>query len=94
MMLSKEEFLRLQKLAAISLDKNQTEKFWNQISTIVDFLWKLKDIQTKSVDYNIDSNKLKTISWVDSYKDFDILFGNTKHERIANSIVISSVIDN
>ncbi len=93
MMLSKEEFLRLQKLAAISLDDSQTEKLWNQLWSIVDFLGKLKDINTSN-DSHTYNHTLKTIAWIDTYENYVSLFENAKHEKIANSIVITSVVDN
>ncbi len=93
-MLSKEEFLRLQKLATISLDDSQTEKLWNQLWSIVDFLGKLKDISGVSNGSIFYNNTLKTIDWIDTYADYMSLFENVKHEKIANSIVIASVVDN
>lgn len=93
-MLSKEEFLRLQKLAAISLDDNETDKLWKQLSTIVDFLGKLKDVWYNAKE-NISSNTiLKPISGVNNYQDYKSLFANSKHDKVIDSIVIASVVDN
>lgn len=93
-MLTKEEFVRLQKLAAISLDENQTEKLWNQLWTIVDFLGKLQHISLQWKNTSLYSSFLQPLSWVTLYKDAESLFDNVTHEKVANSIVIASVIDN
>lgn len=93
-MLNKEEFLHLQKLAAISLDDKETEKLWNQLVNIVDFLGKLKDISGNSNNDSLPDNDLITISEIKKYDDYKSLFDNSKHEKIGNSIVVNSVVDN
>lgn len=92
-MLTTEEFLRLQKLAAISLSQQETEKLGNQLSTIVDFLGKLKNI-SYTWDVHSTTHSLQTISWSHQYQNVQDLFINTKHEKVGNSIVVNSVIDN
>lgn len=93
-MFDKEILLHLQKLAAISLNDNEIEKFWNQLWIVVDFLGKLKNIPSK-LDNVVTSNKsLSTLSWVCVYKDYKLLFDNAKHEKTSNSLMISSVVDN
>lgn len=93
-MLNKEEFLRLQKLAAISLSDQETVKLGTQLWTIVQFLWKLKDISSP-LSHNLnDLHTLEPISGVCEYTDTQVLFDNVTHEKIGNTIVINSVIDN
>ena len=91
-MLSKEEFLRLQKLAAISLDDNETEKLWKQLGSIVDFLGKLKDVWDNLKDNYSSNNNLIPISGINSYEDYKSLFDNAKHEKIDNSIVVGFAV--
>lgn len=93
-MLNKEEFLRLQKLAAISLDDKETVKLWKQLETIVEFLGNLKNISWNESNYSSNSNILNPIEGVSEYEDVETLFINTKHEKIWNSIVVNSVVDN
>lgn len=93
-MLNKEEFLRLQKLAALSLDDTETAKLGKQLWTIVDFLGKLQEISWKS-SWNISNyHTLKPISGVSNYDDTQKLFENVTHEKIGKSIVVNSVVDN
>jgi len=91
-MLSKEEFLRLQKLAAISLDDNETDKLWKQLGGIVDFLGKLKDVSSDIKEKNISNHNLKPISGIDNYQDYKSLFDNSKHDKIDNSIVVGFAV--
>ncbi|AHB41322.1 hypothetical protein P148_SR1C00001G0531 [candidate division SR1 bacterium RAAC1_SR1_1] len=93
-MLNKEEFLRLQKLAAISLSDQETVTLGTQLGNIVQFLGKLKDIESPLYDNGTVFHSLKPISGVCEYTDTQILFDNAKHEKIGNSIVVNSVIDN
>ncbi len=91
-MLNKDELLRLQKLAAISLDQQESEKLLYQLWTIVDFLGTLKNIPVR---WNaIQEHSLEPISWIKTYQEADLLFNNVTHEKIGNSIVVNSVINN
>jgi len=92
MMLSKEEFLRLQKLAAISLDNNETDKLWKQLDSIVDFLGKLKDVWNNCKEDVSFNHILKPISGIDNYQDYKSLFDNSKHDKIDNSIVVDFAV--
>lgn len=92
-MLSLEEFERLQKLSAISLNNEEQKKLSDQMSTIIDFLSKLQSLPLNSQDKKI-IHMLSPISWVSSYKDNKQLFQNVSHEKVWNSIMINSVVDN
>lgn len=92
-MLSLEEFERLQKLSAISLTNQEQEKLSDQMYTIIDFLSKLQSLPLDFQDKKI-THRLSPISWVSSYKDNKELFQNVSHEKVWNSIMINSVVDN
>lgn len=91
-MLNKDELSRLQKLAAISLDQQESEKLLHQLWTIVDFLGTLKNIPTK--ENVLQDHSLKPIDRVNVYQDVGLLFVNVTHQKIGNTIVVNSVIDN
>lgn len=93
-MLNKEEFLRLQKLAAISLDDQETAKLATQLWTIVDFLWKLQKISASTSSVWKTERTLIPVSWTRSYDSGEMLFANVTHEKLGNSIVVNSVVDN
>jgi hypothetical protein len=92
-MLNKEEFSHLQKLSALSFDEQQTAKFLDQLSSILDFLSQLQEPSLHSDSISC-SHTLCFKSGVSSYQGSQNLFVNVKHEKIANTIVISSVLDN
>ncbi len=93
-MLTKEEFLHLQKLAAISLTDKEESKLQNQINSIVDFLKKLQNISFQPSIWIENTSTLFPISWLYSYEYYWSLFDNSIHKKIDNSIVINSVINN
>jgi len=69
------------------------------LASIVDFLGKLNEIKIDQdiADWTAQSgieSGLRVIPGVQDYSDIDWLFQNTKHQKINNSIVIKSVIDN
>jgi hypothetical protein len=92
-MLNKEEFSHLQKLSALSFDEQQTAKFLDQLSNILDFLSQLQEPSLHSNTISC-SHALYLKPGVSFYQGSQNLFANVKHEKIANTIVVSSVLDN
>lgn len=91
-MLTKSELDHLQELSALSLSDKEVDVLWSQLSNIVDFLSKLQDV-TKGELSNINGHTLELSSWINNYVAVDDLFKNSIHEKMWNTIVISSVVD-
>ena len=98
-MLTPEEIKHLQTLSCISLDQEEEKTLGKQLVGIVDFLGKLNEIK---IDQDILDGTagdtfdhfLSVVPDVCQYEDANALFQNVQHEKINNSIVIKSVIEN
>lgn len=101
-MLNEKEFDRLQKLACIKLDIQDKKKLWDQLTNIIDFLDKLKNIkvnlstgqecQTEIEKLKLD-NSLRVVSWIRECEDSNWLLSNVKHNIVNNNIVVKSVLN-
>ena len=92
-MIDEKAFDRLQKLACISLDKEDKKKLLDQLDNIIVFLDNLKNIETKNVDVNYSwiENSLRTLEWLNNDQSNYILT-NVQHNKINNNIIIKSVL--
>jgi len=88
-----QEIKRLQKLSCISLSPKEEEKFWQQLTEIIDFLGKLPDTKTTTSSWHTTEKlSLRTIQQQDSSCDAKQLLQNVHHPVINNSIVIKSAL--
>lgn len=91
MTLTDQELERLQKLACIKLSTEEQAKFGNQLQNIISFLGTLGEIKIDTQLMKIE-HPLRTIEGIKKFDDTKALLHNVKHEKINNSIVITSVL--
>lgn len=88
-----QEIKRLQKLSCISLSPKEEEKFWQQLTDIIDFLGKLPDTKINSTSWHTTGKlSLRTIQQQEKTSDTKQLLQNVHHPIINNSIVIKSAL--
>lgn len=61
-MISKEEVKHIAKLARIHLEEKEIEKFQKELSLIIDYFNKLKEVDTKNVDSKFYPSRMKNIT--------------------------------
>jgi aspartyl/glutamyl-tRNA(Asn/Gln) amidotransferase C subunit len=90
-----QEIKHLQKLSCISLSPEEENKFWTQLSDIIEFLWKLPESKVETPESKVKSPKLtlRTIAGVKTEINTEKILKNVKHAIINNSIVIKSVLN-
>jgi aspartyl-tRNA(Asn)/glutamyl-tRNA(Gln) amidotransferase subunit C len=67
-MISKEEVKHIAKLARIALSQKEEEKFQKELSSILDFIGKLKEVDISNVKPTFHSIPLKNITREDRTK--------------------------
>lgn len=91
-MITAEQLSHLQKLANISLDSFQEQKFVDDLWSVISELEKLQNISLSSTisSWDISMPTRWSISEVTDSQD---LLGNISHPLINNSPVIKSILD-
>lgn len=91
--LTKEELQHLEKLANVSIDSDQEDKFLSKLDSVVDKLNDLNMVDTSNVmDVQDPSNTLRVIWWTRDFENKKWIIDNVKHDVVNNSIVIKSAL--
>jgi aspartyl-tRNA(Asn)/glutamyl-tRNA(Gln) amidotransferase subunit C len=61
-MISKEEVQHIAKLARLGINQKEEEKFAGELSSILDYIEKLKEVSVKNVEATSYSNKIENIT--------------------------------
>ncbi len=75
-MISKEEVKHIAKLARLGLTEKEIEKFQKELSSILDYFEKLKEVDTSKTDPTTHSVLLESIIRKDETKEMDIEIRN------------------
>lgn len=92
MSLTKEEINKLKKLSALDLNEEEERAFVEKLWDIINFLWKLKNIEVVSNFSEFSDNVVDMVDWVEDFVDYMKIMENVEHEKINNSIVVKSVL--
>lgn len=71
-MISKEEVKHIAKLARLGLTEPEIEKFQKELSSILDYIEKLKEVDIKNVEPTSHTLKIENVSREDVAKKSDI----------------------
>lgn len=96
MSVSYEQLDHIAKLAALRLKPEEKERLGKQVSTIIDFVGKLDEVDVKGTEplsHPIEGMKVELYEKGNTYADPDSLLANTQHQLKERGIVMKSAIN-
>lgn len=78
--LTKEEVLHIAKLANLTLNEEEVKVFGEQLSQTLDYVEKLKELETENVDLTFQTTGLKNVT-----RDDEIKSSLTQDEALKNA---------
>ena len=84
-MLSKEEVNHIAKLARLSLNKEETDKLQAELSSILDYIEKLKEVNVEGVEPTSHSILVENVLRKDKSRKEEIEITNTLKKQVPDS---------
>jgi aspartyl/glutamyl-tRNA(Asn/Gln) amidotransferase C subunit len=88
--ITKEKLQHLAKLTSLQLSDDELEKMLPQMEQIIQFVWKLQEVELDSTETCDDDCVLETREWVATPMDHEIFMNNVKHPITNGMITIQT----